>query len=163
MEDRTVEALVEIPMGSRNKYEYDDSRGCIRLDRVLYSSVHYPTDYGFIPGTRSEDGDRLDILIVTYEPTFPGCLVQARPIGGLEMSDEAGSDFKVLAVPVGDPRWDDVRDRDDLAPHWLREIEAFFTTYKMLEPKQTQVLGWRSAQDAWEVIERTRRHERELG
>lgn len=157
MKDGTVEALIEIPMGSRNKYEYDESQGRFRLDRVLYSSVHYPADYGFIPDTRSPDGDHLDVLILTYEPTFPGCLVEARPIGGLEMSDEAGSDFKVLAVPVGDPRWEGVHDLEDLASHWLREIEAFFTTYKMLEPKQTQVLGWRSVLDTWEEIERARR------
>ncbi|MDI3340125.1 MAG: inorganic diphosphatase [Sphaerobacter sp.] len=158
---RTVDALIEIPAGSRNKYEYDERAGRIRLDRVLYSSVHYPTDYGFIPDTLAPDGDHLDILVITHEPTFPGCLVEARPIGGLDMEDEQGSDFKVLAVPAVDPRFDDTHTLEDLAPHWLREIETFFATYKLLEPKQTEVLGWHSVADAWEIIEAARRAYRE--
>lgn len=151
-----VDALIEIPRGSRNKYEYDEESGRIRLDRVLYSSVHYPTDYGFIPETHAPDGDHLDILVVTHEPTFPGCLVEARVIGGLDMEDEAGSDFKVLAVPVGDPRFDEVTQLDDLAAHWLREIETFFDTYKILEPKTTEVKGWHPLAEALEVIDRAR-------
>lgn len=154
--DRTVEAVIEIPRGSRNKYELDDKTGKIRLDRVLYSSVHYPTDYGFIPNTLAPDGDHLDILVVIHEPTFPGCVIEARPIGGLDMEDEKGSDFKVLAVPTGDPRFDDTRKLDDLPKHWLREIETFFDTYKILEPKQTEVLGWHDLAEAWEMIERCR-------
>jgi inorganic pyrophosphatase len=154
--ERTVEALIEIPQGSRNKYEYDDTTGRFRLDRVLYTSVHYPTDYGFIPETLAPDGDHLDILVVTYSPTFPGCLVEARPIGGLDMSDEKGSDFKVVAVPVGDPRFNDIHELQDLASHWLREIEAFFDTYKLLEPKHTEVLGWHSLDEAWVTIEQCR-------
>ena len=153
---RTVEALIEIPRGSRNKYEYDERRGRIRLDRVLYSSVHYPTDYGFIPDTLAPDGDHLDILVLTQEPTFPGCLIEARPIGGLDMADEKGADFKVLAVPVGDPRFAGTWTLDDLSPHWLREIETFFATYKLLEPKQTEVLGWHTVEEAWAIIEQTR-------
>lgn len=151
-----VEALIEIPMGSRNKYEYDEATGRIKLDRVLYSSVHYPTDYGFIPDTLAPDGDHLDILVVTHEPTFPGCVVEARPIGGLDMEDEAGSDFKVLAVSIGDPRFDEVRQLEDLATHWLREIETFFDTYKILEPKTTEVKGWHTLDEALEVIARAR-------
>ena len=154
--ERTVEALIEIPRGSRNKYEYDERRGRIRLDRVLYSSVHYPTDYGFIPDTLAGDGDHLDILVLTQEPTFPGCLIEARPIGGLGMADEKGADFKVLAVPVGDPRFAGTWTLTDLSPHWLREIETFFETYKLLEPKQTEVLGWHTVEEAWAIIERTR-------
>ncbi len=154
--ERTVEALIEIPQGSRNKYEYDEKLGGIRLDRVLYTSVHYPTDYGFIPETLAPDGDHLDILVATYSPTFPGCWVTARPIGGLNMVDEKGSDFKVLAVPVGDPRFADVRSLEDLAPHWLLEIEAFFATYKLLEPKETSVHGWHNLADAWAMIEQSR-------
>lgn len=154
---RTVDALIEIPSGSRNKYEIDEITGHIRLDRVLHSSVHYPTDYGFIPQTLAPDGDHLDILVVTYEPTFPGCLVEARPIGGLDMADEKGSDFKVLAVPTGDPRFDSTHTLNDLAPHWLREIETFFATYKLLEPKMTEVLGWHPREEAWQVIEDARR------
>ncbi len=148
----TVEAFIEIPRGSRNKYEYDDATGRLRLDRVLYSSVHYPTDYGFIPDTLAEDGDHLDILVLMQEPSFPGCYIEARPIGGLDMSDEKGPDFKVLAVPVGDPRYQHVTDLSHLGDHWLREIETFFATYKLLEPKQTEVLGWHDAPFAWDVI-----------
>ncbi len=151
--ERLVEAIVEIPLGSRNKYEWDPVRGAFRLDRVLYSSVHYPTDYGIVPDTLAPDGDPLDILIITHSPTFPGCIVPARPIGGLDMADEKGSDFKVLAVPIGDPRFADVRALEDLAPHWLREIETFFATYKMLEPKQTEVRGWHNAEETWDVID----------
>lgn len=155
-ERRVVDAFIEIPQGSRNKYEYDEATGRFRLDRVLYSSVHYPTDYGFIPDTLAPDGDHLDILVVVHQPTFPGCMVQARPIGGLDMVDEKGSDFKVLAVPTGDPRFEHVHTLEALAPHTLREIEAFFATYKLLEPKQTEVLGWHALEEAWEQIERCR-------
>jgi inorganic pyrophosphatase len=148
----TVRAFIEIPRGSRNKYEYDDAAGAFRLDRVLYSSVHYPTDYGFIPDTLAEDGDHLDILVLVEEPTFPGCLIEARPLGGLDMADEKGPDFKVLAVPVGDPRFAHVATLEDVGGHWLREIETFFATYKLLEPKQTDVLGWHAAAEARRVI-----------
>ena len=148
----TVDAFIEIPAGSRNKYEYDERTGRIRLDRVLYHSVHYPTDYGFIPETLAADGDHMDILVVTHEPTFPGCVVPARPIGGLDMEDEKGHDFKVLAVPTGDPRFERIQDLDDLESHWLREIETFFGTYKLLEGKQTEVRGWAAAADAWKTI-----------
>lgn len=148
----SVLAFIEIPRGSRNKYEFDESIGRLRLDRVLYSSVHYPTDYGFIPDTLAEDGDHLDILVLMQEPTFPGCLIDARPIGGLDMADEKGPDFKVLAVPMGDPRYQHVTDLTHLGEHWLKEIETFFATYKLLEPKQTEVLGWHDAAFAWDVI-----------
>lgn len=148
----TVEAVVEVPRGGRNKYEYDDKRGVIRLDRVLYSSVHYPTDYGFIPETLAEDGDHLDILIVVEEPTFPGCRVPARPIAVLNMVEVNGEDQKILAVPVGDPRFETVDDVGDISPHWLREIENFFDTYKALEDVQTCVRGWEGADQARAVI-----------
>jgi inorganic pyrophosphatase len=155
--DEVIEVLIEIPRGSRNKYEYDKARGVIRLDRVLYSSVHYPADYGFIPGTLAPDGDPLDVLVIVYEPTFPGCLVPARPIGTLEMRDEHGVDHKILAVPVGDPRFAEVTDLSDLAPHWLREIETFFATYKVLQGVETEVLGWHGATTARELIAACRR------
>jgi inorganic pyrophosphatase len=155
-DDATVEAFIEIPRGSRNKYEYDEATRTFRLDRVLYSSVHYPTDYGFIPDTLAEDGDHLDILVLVQEPTFPGCVIEARPLGGLDMSDEKGPDFKVLAVPVGDPRYAHVASLADVGEHWLREIETFFATYKLLEPKQTEVLGWHEADEARRVIARCR-------
>jgi inorganic pyrophosphatase len=147
---------IEIPRGSRNKYEYDDALGRIRLDRTLHSSVVYPTDYGFVPDTLAADGDHLDVLVVVEEPTFPGCLVPARVIGLLEMDDEKGQDEKVLAVPVGDPRFLDVRRLQDLPGHWLREIEAFFATYKLLEDKLVNVKGWHDADAAWKMIARCR-------
>jgi inorganic pyrophosphatase len=152
-EKDSVLAFIEIPQGSRNKYEYDEAIKAFRLDRVLFSSVHYPTDYGFIPDTLAEDGDHLDILVVVFEPTFPGCLIPARVLGGLDMADEKGPDFKVLAVPVGDPRFSHVKTLHELGEHWLREIETFFATYKLLEPKQTEVLGWHDAEEAHQVIE----------
>jgi inorganic pyrophosphatase len=141
-DELVVLTFIEIPRGSRNKYEYDERSGRFLLDRVLYSSVHYPADYGFILETLAEDGDPIDVLVLVQEPTFPGCLIEARMLGGLDMHDEEGSDFKVLAVPVGDPRYDHVQNLSDLGEHWLREIETFFSTYKLLEPKQTEVLGW---------------------
>lgn len=159
----TIEAVIEIPRGARNKYEYDDKRGVIRLDRVLYSSVHYPTDYGFVPETLAEDGDHLDILVIVEEPTFPGCHIPVRPIGVLKMIDVNGEDQKILAVPIGDPRFDNVNDISDISPHWLKEIENFFDTYKTLENVQTVVCGWDPAEVAMQVIEECRnRHKRQL-
>jgi inorganic pyrophosphatase len=152
-----VDAVVEIPRGSRNKYEYDEDLKAFRLDRVLYSSVHYPTDYGFIPDTLAPDGDHLDILIIVEEPTFTGCIVRARPIGCLDMIDEKGHDQKVLAVPLGDPRFASVMDIDDISPHWLSEIENFFNTYKVLERLVTVVAGWAHKERAFELIEEYRR------
>jgi len=155
---RSVDVFVEIPRGSRTKYELDKASGRIRLDRVLASSVHYPADYGFVTDTRAGDGDPLDALVVVEEPTFPGCVVPARPIGTLLMRDAKGPDEKILAVPVGDPRFDRVRDLKDLSPHWLREIETFFATYKYLEggAAEVQLSGWRGARVAWALIERSR-------
>jgi inorganic pyrophosphatase len=157
----SVLAFIEIPRGSRNKYEYDETHGTFKLDRVLYSSVHYPTDYGFIPDTLAEDGDHLDILVLVQEPTFPGCLIEARPLGGLDMADEKGPDFKVLAVPVDDPRYHHVQSLEQLGDHWLKEIETFFDTYKLLEPKQTEVLGWHDEARAREMIALCRKRYRE--
>jgi inorganic pyrophosphatase len=156
-----VIAFVEIPRGSRNKYEYDEEHGTFRLDRVLYSSVHYPAEYGFVPETLAEDGDPLDILVLVQEPTFPGCLIEARPLGGLDMSDEKGSDFKLLAVPVGDPRYAHVENLEHIGSHWLREIETFFDTYKLLEGKETEVLGWHDEATARRVIATCRLRYRE--
>jgi inorganic pyrophosphatase len=149
-----VEAIVEVPRGSRNKYETDHTTGAIRLDRVLFSSVHYPTDYGFIPGTTSADGDPLDVLIIVEEPTFPGCRVKVRPIGVLLMRDEKGIDEKILGVPVADPRFDGIRDISDLQEHWLLEIRNFFDTYKLLEGKTVRVEGWKGAREAKEVLKK---------
>jgi inorganic pyrophosphatase len=149
-------AFIEIPRGSRNKYEYDERTGRFHLDRVLYTSVHYPTDYGFVVETLAEDGDPLDVLVLVQEPTFPGCLIPARPLGGLDMHDEKGSDFKVLAVPSGDPRFDHVHTLADISQHWLREIETFFATYKLLEPKHTEVLGWHEIAETRQTIAKCR-------
>lgn len=148
----SVEVMIEIPRGGRNKYEYDEEKCVIRLDRVLFSSVHYPVDYGFIPGTRAPDGDHLDVMVVVEEPTFPGCVMTVRPVGLLRMLDEQGEDYKILAVPTRDPRFDDVRELQDLPSHWLREIENFFQTYKYLEGVPTQVLGWEGAEKARQTI-----------
>lgn len=150
----TVDALIEIPKGSRNKYEFNETTGAIYLDRVLYSSVHYPTDYGFIPETTSGDGDPLDVLVIVEEPTFPGCRMKVRPIGLLLMRDEKGIDEKILAVPVADPRFDGIHDIKDLQKHWLLEIENFFSTYKELEKKETHIEGWRSSQEARKVLKK---------
>ncbi len=159
-DDGWVEATIEIPRGSRNKYEYDHERGIFRLDRVLYSAVHYPTDYGFIDGTLGGDGDPLDILVIVEEPTFPGCRVRARPIGTLLMADSKGEDEKILAVPVDDPRFSDLVTLEDLHGHWQREIATFFRTYKELQGEMTDVRGWADVEAAWRVIEVSRqRHE----
>jgi inorganic pyrophosphatase len=152
-QDQGVDVLVEIPRGSRSKYELDQKTGRIRLDRVLFSSVHYPADYGFVMETVGGDGDPLDALIVVEEPTFPGCVVHSRPIGTLLMRDELGDDEKILAVPVGDPRFDEVRALRDLGKHRLCEIETFFATYKELESnKSSEVKGWHDADVAWKLI-----------
>ncbi|MGE5619009.1 MAG: inorganic diphosphatase [Sphingomonadaceae bacterium] len=151
-----VDVLVEIPRGSRNKYEYDEATGRFRLDRVLFASVHYPTEYGFVVGTRAPDGDPLDAIVLTYEATFPGCVIPARPVGILDMRDEKGIDHKVLAVPIGDPRFDEMRDLGDVPHHWLLEIENFFATYKTLEGTVTEVSGWFGAEVAEQIIEACR-------
>jgi inorganic pyrophosphatase len=156
LNSRTIEVVVEIARGGRNKYEWDEVAGRFRLDRVLYSSIHYPTDYGYSPETLAPDGDTLDVLIAVEEPTFTGCLVTVRPIGTLDMRDEKGEDHKILSVPANDPRFDHVRDLSDLGQHWLLEIENFFQTYKTLEDKFTEVLGWHGADVAWTVIEDAR-------
>jgi inorganic pyrophosphatase len=149
-----IEVTVEIPSGSRNKYEYDHERHRYVLDRVLYSSVHYPCDYGFLDGSLADDGDPLDVLVLISEPTFPGCVVRARPVGVLDMTDDKGHDYKILAVAHDDPRLDEARELDDVSPHLLREIENFFSIYKELEGRETEVRGWLGVQEAWEIIER---------
>jgi inorganic pyrophosphatase len=147
-----VEIVVEIPRGSRNKYEYDERTGVFRLDRVLSSAVYYNFDYGFIEQTRAGDGDHTDALLLIDEPTFTGCRVWGRPIGGLEMHDERGPDFKVLCVAVGDPHQAHVERLDQVRPHRLIEIRHFFDTYKLLEAKETEVLGWRDVAEARDIL-----------
>jgi inorganic pyrophosphatase len=144
--------LVEIPKGSKNKYELDPDTGRLRLDRVLYSAVHYPTDYGFIENTISEDGDPLDALVLIEEATFPGCLVDVRAVGAFLMSDEKGGDEKILCVALGDPTWRHVSELEDVPPHRLDEIENFFQIYKQLEKKETVTIGWRDRSVAEELV-----------
>ena len=132
-----IEVVVEIPQGSRNKYEMDHDTGRIRLDRMLFTSTRYPLDYGFIPDTLAEDGDPLDVLVMLDEPTFPGCLVTARPVGVFWMSDEHGPDAKILTVPAHDPRYAASRDLADVPEHLTAEIGHFFDIYKELEPGKT--------------------------
>jgi len=148
----TIEVFIEIPKGSRNKYEYDKQRGVLKFDRMLFSSVHYPADYGFIPNTLAKDGDPLDALVLVWEPTFPGCLIEAKPIAMLNMTDEKGPDEKVLCVPLHDPLWNHLNALQDVAPHFLREIEHFFKVYKDLESKQTDIHGWEDREAAITVI-----------
>jgi inorganic pyrophosphatase len=159
-----IDVVVEIPKGSRNKYEMDHHTQRIRLDRVLHSSVHYPTDYGFVPDTLAEDGDPLDALVIVDEGTFPGCSVPARPIGLLHMADEHGTDIKLLCVAAGDPRFDPIIELEDLAPHWLKEIEIFFETYKQLEDDKEVTVGrWEARDAAMAAIEICRRRAGQQG
>jgi inorganic pyrophosphatase len=143
------EVVVEIPRGSRNKYEMDHDSGAIWLDRTLFTSMQYPADYGFFPHTLADDGDPLDALVMLPEPTFSGCHIRVRAVAVFWMSDEKGADAKVLCVPATDPRWSDVQDIGDVEPHVLREIEHFFEYYKTIEPgKQTTTRGWEGADAA---------------
>lgn len=156
MEKDAIEVLVEIPKGSRNKYEYDKKRKVIRFDRMLFSSVHYPSDYGFIPNTLAEDGDPLDALVLLWEPTFPGCMIEARPIGVFNMEDEKGPDEKILCVPLSDPLWNHIYSLEEVPPHLLKEIEHFFSIYKDLEQKNVTVNGWQNRAAALTVIQKAK-------
>lgn len=150
-----VNAVVEIPKGRRSKFEVDKLTGLMKLDRYLYSSSHYPGDYGFIPRTLADDGDALDVLVMVNEPTFTGCLIEARPIGLFRMVDRGMNDFKILAVPSTDPLFDGYRNLQDTPPHFLREVEHFFATYKQLEGIHIQTSGWQSADAAIGEIKRS--------
>jgi len=147
-----IHVVVEINEGSRNKYEYDKELRIFRLDRSLHSSVFYPGDYGFVPSTLAEDNDPLDVIMLVAEPTFPGCLVLARPIGVLKMIDQGEVDDKILAVPLGEPSFREVHEYTQVFPHTLREIAHFFETYKALEGKQTSTAGWEDAASAKRII-----------
>ncbi|CCQ94351.1 Inorganic pyrophosphatase [[Clostridium] ultunense Esp] len=150
---KVVDALIEIPTGSQNKYEFDKERGVFVLDRVLYSPMHYPAEYGYLPNTLALDGDPLDILVLTTFPTFPGCLIKARVVGVLIMSDDKGQDEKLLGVPEDDPRWDEVNSLDDVPSHRLKEIAHFFQVYKDLENKKTEIVGWEGTEKAIQLID----------
>ena len=143
-----VNAVIEIPHEGINKYEYDKELHVFRLDRNLYSPVHYPGDYGFIPSTLGDDGDPLDCLVLVDAPSFPGCVMEVRPIGVLEMIDQGLGDEKILCVGKGNPRYKDVTDYSQIYPHMLREITHFFAIYKDLEGKSVEVRGWRDAECA---------------
>jgi len=147
-----VNAIVEIPRDSRTKYELDKETGLLKFDRLLYSAVHYPGDYGFIPQTLAGDGDPLDVLVIVTEPTFPGCLIEVRPVGVFVMEDDKGVDEKILCVPEQDPRTHEYRVLHDVSPHYLREVEHFFAIYKDLEGKSVRVDGWHDLKDAHRVI-----------
>jgi inorganic pyrophosphatase len=154
MAEPTIEVMIEIPKGSRNKYEFDHDRHVMRLDRRLFTATVYPADYGFIPDTLAEDGDPLDVLVLTSEPTFPGCYIQVRPLGVFWMRDEKGPDAKVISVIAGDPDYEKVRDINDLPKHLLDEIEHFFNVYKDLEPdKSTLTAGFEGTGAARKVID----------
>ena len=148
----TVRMIVEIPKNSTNKYEYDGELGMFRLDRALYSPMHYPGDYGFIPGTLAEDDDPLDVLCLVQEPSFTGCLVMVRPVGILIMKDEREGDEKVLAVPTQNPRYDQIHTMDQIFPHVRRELEHFFEIYKELQGAVMQIDGWGGPPEARKAI-----------
>lgn len=147
-----VNIIVEIPKGSQNKYEYDKNLNIIAVDRVLFSPFHYPGDYGLIPRTISEDGDPLDALVLVTNPTHPGILIKARPVGMLRMDDGGKIDDKILCVCKDDPRFDNYKDITDLEEHLLKEIMHFFRVYKELEGKKVKMLGWKNAEEAKRVI-----------
>ncbi|MDX2272511.1 MAG: inorganic diphosphatase [Cyanobacteriota bacterium] len=148
-----LNVLIEIPGGSKNKYEFDKEMGAMALDRVLYASVQYPYDYGFIPNTLAGDGDPLDGMVMMDQPTFPGCVITVRPLGMLMMIDGGDPDEKLLCVPVKDPRYKDVLKLEDVAQHRLDEIAEFFATYKRLEKKVTEIQGWKGLEETQAVIQ----------
>ncbi|XOD68840.1 MAG: inorganic diphosphatase [Flavobacteriales bacterium AspAUS03] len=153
MKNTIFDVLIEIPRGSRNKYEFDKEKGKIRLDRVLYSPMTYPADYGYIPNTLALDGDPLDALVLLTTPTIPGCLIEVKPIGIFLMADDKGRDEKILCVPVADPNYNHLNDIDQVSSHTYREIEHFFRVYKDLESKKVMIDGWKDAAEAIKIYD----------
>jgi len=155
MSDKTVtfDVLIEIPKGSRNKYEYDFALNKIRFDRTLFSSMMYPGDYGFVPDTLALDKDPLDVLVLGTEPTYPMVVMEVKPIGVFHMTDEKGPDEKIICVPVNDPVWNNKQDITDINPHRKKEIEHFFAVYKDLEEKKVDTGGWGNVNEAIEIYE----------
>ncbi|NYB52483.1 MAG: inorganic diphosphatase [Methanobacteriaceae archaeon] len=147
-----VYAVIEIPKGSRNKYEYDKDLESFALDRVLYSPFHYPAEYGIIPQTLYDDGDPMDIMVIMDQPTFPGCIIESRPIGMMRMIDGGDHDDKILAVPVEDPHYKDIQNINDISKAFLDEVAHFFKEYKTLEGKETEILGWENADKAKSAV-----------
>src|SRR5689334_22633465 len=152
-----VRMIVEIPKNSSNKYEYDGKLGVFRLDRALYSPMHYPGDYGFIPGTLAEDGDPMDVLALVQAPSYPGVMIEVRPVGILNMVDQEERDQKVVAVPNRNPRYDEIHTVDQIFPHVRREIEHFFAIYKELEARTTRMDGWGGPREARKAIQESRK------
>ena len=150
---KTFDVLIEIPKGSRNKYEYDFDLKKVRYDRMIFSSMMYPADYGFIPETLALDGDPLDVLVLVTEPTFPGGGMEVKPLGVFHMADEKGPDEKVICVPVSDPIWNRLDRLEDINGHLIKEIEHFFKVYKDLEQKKVDVGGWGGLEEANEIID----------
>jgi inorganic pyrophosphatase len=155
-EKMVLTVLIEVPKGSRNKYEYDKERKLVKFDRMLFSAVDYPSDYGFILDTLAADGDALDALVLVWEPTFPGCIMAVKPVRLFRMWDEKGPDEKILCVPISDPNWNYIEQLTDVPPHLLKEIEHFFRVYKELEAKKTGVEDWEDYESAIRVIKESR-------
>lgn len=152
----TFDAIIEIPRGSRNKYEMDHETGRIRFDRVLYSPMFYPADYGFVENTLGLDGDPIDVLVFLTEPTVPGCVIEVKTIGVLKMSDDKGQDEKLICVPVADPTWNQLENITDMNPHTLKEVEHFFRVYKDLENKSTTIEGYGDKAEAEQLLQDAR-------
>jgi inorganic pyrophosphatase len=144
--------IIEIPKGSRNKYEYDKEKKMVKFERMLFSSMMYPCEYGFFPDTLALDGDPLDALVLTWEPTFPGCLIDVHPVALFDMEDDKGRDEKILCVPETDPLWNYIETLEQVPPHLLKEITHFFETYKNLENKQVQIFGWQGLEEAVSIL-----------
>ena len=157
MDNHIVDALIEIPLGSKNKYELDKQSGRIRLDRVLYAAMIYPAEYGIIENTLAPDGDALDILVICSDPTFPGCTVPARVLGYLDMVDGGKLDYKLISVVDCDPRYDSTRELSDLSPFVLKEIANFFANYKVLQDVKVEVGSYHGREEAMAVITRCRK------
>ena len=152
-----INVIIEINKGSKNKYEIDKETGLIALDRVMHTSQDFPFDYGFVPQTLWEDGDALDVVVLTTYPLFPGVLVRVRPVAVMDMVDTGEADVKIIAVPVDDPRFSDVQDLADVNPHTLKEIEHFFTTYKKIQNKVVTISGFKGKAEAEAAFERGRK------
>ena len=156
MANNIVDALIEIPLGSKNKYELDAKTGRIKLDRVLYASMMYPAEYGIVENTLAPDGDALDILVICSDPTFPGCIVPARVLGYLEMTDNGKTDYKLISVVDCDPRYNNYQRLSDLNPFILEEIANFFANYKVLQGIRVEIGAYHDKEDAMKVIEQCR-------
>ncbi|MEK6820891.1 MAG: inorganic diphosphatase [archaeon] len=150
-----INVIIEVPKGSNNKYEFDKEAGIVKLDRVLYSAVFYPTDYGFVPNTLCDDGDPLDAFVLSTNAFCPGVWVEARPIGMIQMVDGGEQDDKLLCVPAKDPRFDHVKTIRDVSPHGLKEIQHFLSTYKLLQKKTVVVKEWQGVEDAHALIRKS--------